>query len=278
MRLSELRAGWRSEFIRHQFDAQVLERSDCIVVRTPANPSYYWGNCLVLPRAPLDTELAYWRGRFDEEITQHQPACQHVAMGVDQADEGQDLPAWRADGFEIHRTRLLGLRAGELRVADKPPQGRVVVRAIAFPGEVNTIIDLECLDDMPFELSGYRRYRQAQFERHARMHAAGQLQWFGLWCDGTLAACCGLMRAAALPGALARFQHVFTHPQWRRRGLCTALVTAASQYAQQQWQAEQVLLMADPSEVAIHLYKSLGYSEVESHWSLQRFSPQDRPA
>ena len=276
MQLSDLRAGWRSEFIRHQFDAQVLERSDCIVVRTPANPRYYWGNCLVLPRAPLDTELAHWLGRFDEEITQHLPACQHVAMGVDEADEGQDLPSWHAQGFEIHRTRLLGLRAGELRAPIKAPHGTVSVRAISFPADVPAIIELECLDDMPFEMSGYRRYRQTQFERHARMHAAGQLQWFGLWCDGTLAASCGLMRAAAASGSLARFQHVLTHPGWRRRGLCSALVAAVSAYALQQWQAAQVLLMADPADVAIHLYKALGYSEVESQWSLQRYAPQDR--
>jgi hypothetical protein len=33
MRQQDLRAGWRSEFMRHRFDAQVQARPDCIVMR-----------------------------------------------------------------------------------------------------------------------------------------------------------------------------------------------------------------------------------------------------
>ena len=55
VRLADLRPGWRTDFILHRFGAEVIEREDCLVVRTPCNPTYYWGNCLHLPRLPTES-------------------------------------------------------------------------------------------------------------------------------------------------------------------------------------------------------------------------------
>ena len=68
MHLSDLMPALRCEFILHHFDAQVMERPDGLVVRTPGNPLYYWGNFLMLPQTPNDADLPHWLRRFEQEV------------------------------------------------------------------------------------------------------------------------------------------------------------------------------------------------------------------
>jgi len=137
---------------------------------------------------------------------------------------------------------------------------------------------LQCAEDHGFEPATYAHHRRQQMQRYAAMAQQGLAAWFGLWCDGTLAAGCGLMRTAAAPGALGRFQHVNTHPAWQRRGLCTALVHAVTAWGRQHWQLSRTVMCADPDDVAIGIYEALGYRRVDAEWGLQRRAPQDLAA
>jgi ribosomal protein S18 acetylase RimI-like enzyme len=274
MQLTDLRPGWRTDFILHRRGAQVLERDDCIVVRTPGNPTFYWGNFLLLPQAPADADLPFWRRRFHDEITAGQPASQHVAIGINGPPAGEDLPSWRADGFEAIEAAVLQLLPAGLRAPAKPPRGDVRFAALDLERDIETIVALECADTHGFEADGYAHYRRLQLQRYAAMAREGAAAWFGVWCDGVLAADCGLMH----DGPLGRFQRVATHPGWRRRGLCSALVHGVSAWGFEHWRLDRILMCADPDDVAIALYESLGYQRIEREWCLQRYAPQDEGA
>jgi ribosomal protein S18 acetylase RimI-like enzyme len=276
MKLDELRPGWRSEFILHRHGAVVGERSDCLVVRTPDNPNFYWGNFLLLPQAPRDDELAHWMDRFDEEITRLQPASQHVALGINGAPSGQALPTWVRAGFEVLPTAVLELRPGELRPPQRAARGAVQVRALNLGHELEAAVALQCADAHGFDPTNYELHRRAQMQRYARMAEAGEALWFGAWCDGELAADCGLMRDGTRPGALGRFQHVSTHPRWRRRGLCSALVHEVSRHGFEAWGLARTLMCADPHDVAIGIYEGLGFRRIDGEWGLQLRAPHDR--
>lgn len=274
MRIAELQPGWRTDLILHRFDGQVIERADCLVVRTPACPTYYWGNCLLLPAAPADADLPRWLARFDEEIGCRQPESRHVAIGVNAPPADEALPAWEAAGFDRFKTTVLRLQPGELLTPARPPRGEVVCRPIHFDTEMELALALQTSDIDGFEPAGYLAYRRQQMQRSAAMARAGVGHWFGVWCDGVLAANCGLMR----DGPMGRFQHVETHPAWRRRGLCSALIHGVSQWGFSQWGLRQIFMGADPDDVAIGIYRSLGYQPVSADWGLQRRAPQDRRA
>ncbi len=276
MKLNDLRPGWRSDFILHRHGALVAEREDCLVVRTPANPHFYWGNFLLLPQAPRDDQLAHWMDRFDEEITRLQPASQHVALGVNGAPGDAQLPTWVDAGFELITTAVLELRPGDLRPPPHAARGEVQVRPLNLAEELEAAVALQCADAQDFEPANYERHRRAQMQRYARMAEAGEALWFGAWCDGVLAADCGLMRDGLQPGALGRFQHVSTHPLWRRRGLCSTLVHAVGRHGLETWGLGRTLMCADPGDVAIGIYEGLGFQRIDREWCLQLRAPHDR--
>ncbi|HSI56695.1 MAG TPA: GNAT family N-acetyltransferase [Ideonella sp.] len=271
MRVDELLPGWRTDCILHRFDAELVERDDCLVVRTPASPNYYWGNCLLLPQAPRDGELDHWLARFHEEISARQPGSRHVAIGINAAPAGELLLAWTAAGFDRNLMTLLQLDPGRLIAPRKPPRGDVEVRPIHFETEMELVLEQQAADTDGYEPVGHALFRRQQMERCAAMARAGMGQWFGAWCDGVLAADCGLMR----DGTVGRFQHVETHPAWRRRGLCSALVHGVSAWGFEHWGLQRLHMGADPEDVALAIYESLGYRRIGAEWSLQRRAPQD---
>jgi RimJ/RimL family protein N-acetyltransferase len=275
MKAAELRPGWRTDLILHAHGGVLAERDDCLVVRTPANPSFYWGNCLLLPQAPADHELAHWEARFDAEILAASPTSSHRSFGINAPPAGEHLPAWLAAGYELIHTAVLRQGPGALRAPARRARGTVEFRPFDLEVELEQVVAQQVVDTEGFDPAGYEEHRRQQMQRYARMARLGQARWFGLWCDGTLAADCGLMRSAAAPGAVGRFQHVGTHPAWRRRGLCTALVHAVTRWGFEQWQLAETFMCADPDDVAIGIYEALGFVRIDAEWGLQKRAPRD---
>ncbi|MES1162113.1 MAG: GNAT family N-acetyltransferase, partial [Rhizobacter sp.] len=111
--------------------------------------------------------------------------------------------------------------------------------------------------------NGYRLFRERQMVRYGAMDRAGLGHWFGVFTSGgELVADCGLFT----DGRLGRFQHVSTHPAWRRRGLCSALVHAVCRHGFEVMQLESLVIIADPLDVAIGLYESLGFVRSADTW------------
>ncbi|WP_374562046.1 GNAT family N-acetyltransferase [Ideonella sp.] len=276
MKIAELRPGWRTDFLLHRVDGEIIERDDCIVVLTPGNEGFYWGNCLMIADTPADADLAHWLQRFDEEVAAGRPGVRHVAIGVNSAvpPEGA-LPAWRDAGFELIEMATLRLFPGQLRTLVEP---RVKtpwrLRPIDFSKDIPAFVDLQCEDAQGHEPPGYRRFRDAQMRRFAQLYALGLGDWFGLWVGDTLVADCGLLR----DGALGRFQNVLVHPAWRRRGLCQALVHSVCRWGFERWGLTELLMCADPADVAIGIYESLGFERFDREWGLQRNPPEDAAA
>jgi ribosomal protein S18 acetylase RimI-like enzyme len=275
VRLAELNLGWQSHLLANRFGAKITERDDCIVLRTPANPTYYWGNCLILPAPPRDDEVARWLARFDDEIASQQPASTHRAFGINAATLSDPLPSWRAAGIdEFDELAVLTLEAaglaGQPAVRDAPS---LVLRALSFPDELELAVEAQvAARDDSFEAEGYRVFRRNAMQRIAAMQAIGTAAWHGALVGEALAASCGLVH----DGRLGRFQFVETHPAWRRRGLCRALVRHVCHHAFRTLGLQRLVMCADPHDVAIGIYRSVGFVQVESHWCLQRRPRSDR--
>jgi predicted GNAT family acetyltransferase len=79
---------------------------------------------------------------------------------------------------------------------------------------------------------------------------------------------------------LARYQNVETHPDFRQRGLAGTLAWQAGRDALASLGAAGTLvIVADPDYVAISIYRSIGFTSVESCIGFQRpeASPGSKP-
>ena len=71
-------------------------------------------------------------------------------------------------------------------------------------------------------------------------------------------------------GGLARYQDVETDPAARRQGLAGTLVWHAGRYGREVLGASTLVIVADPAEVAIRVYRACGFTDVQSQLSLER--------
>jgi RimJ/RimL family protein N-acetyltransferase len=271
--------GWRSHLIFPRFDAEVLPRDDCVVVRTAANPTFWWGNFLLFDHPPREGDAAHWMARFAAEIAAGQPESRHVAFGVD-SDRAFGMPAdFIAAGFSLATGTVLTLQAAQLRVpAWRLPAG-FRFAALDLPRQSAIAIEMQVATDAGATESpdSYRLFRTRQMARYSAMDAAGLGHWFGVFAATgqaeALVADCGLFRTTDAGVALGRFQHVSTHPAWRRRGLCRALIDAVCRHGFEAMGLDTLVIVADPDDVAIHAYEQVGFVRHSDTWCLERKPP-----
>lgn len=236
----------------------VEDRGDHLVVRTPHNPTFWWGNFLLLDGLPAADEHAGWLERFAATF----PDAEHVALGID---------ATTADVAALAGFDALGLRADGLTV--------MTATSVHEPPRPNTDAEyrqLQSDDDWDQSLrlrmgvddegdGGVFARRKAATDR-ARTEA-GHGAWWGAFVDGALASQLGLLRAS--PG-LARFQQVETDPAYRGRGLAGTLVHRASEYGFAELGAESLVMVAEPDYLAVRIYRSVGFADTETQLQLER--------
>ena len=72
--------GWRTDLALLEISGSVLDdRGDHVVVRTPDNPTFWWGNFLMLAGPPADAaDARRWIGAFEAEF----PAAPHALAFV----------------------------------------------------------------------------------------------------------------------------------------------------------------------------------------------------
>ena len=249
--------GYRTDLFFVHFDGEVLDRGDYVVARSPLNPTHYWGNFLVLPHALRPGELAGWRKVFAEEVGRP-PTTQHVALAIDlpEAEVG-DLAGVLEPGFETMRSVVLTSR----QPCHRPewPEG-VVVRELVGDEDWEQAFENQVVCREPrHELEGYRVFKRRQMDRYRRMIDAGLGTWFGAFAGERLVGDLGLFTREGV----GRFQSVGVHPDFRRRGICRALLYEASRYGFDRLGAEVLVIVADPDYHAAQLYESSGFAVTE---------------
>jgi predicted GNAT family acetyltransferase len=257
----ELRSlAWRTDLaLLRAAGSEVEDRGDHIVVRTPANPGFYWGNYLLLDAPAGPDAVPDWLRAFEREF----PDAEHRTFGVDGADGTvDDLAPFRAAGMTIEASTLMTAQA-----VHEPahPNAEATIRALATDEDWAQQVELALTDQ---DLHGGRVFatRRAAAERSLVERGLGQ--WFGAFIDGRLAASMGLFVASE---GLARYQGVMTHPDLRGRGLCGTLVHHAGRFGFDELGVHTLVMVADPDYLAIRIYRSVGFTGSETQLQAARF-------
>ena len=143
------------------FDGSVREAGDHLVVRSPGSPSYYWGNFLLYERLASDADLPAWLADFERDITQPDPACRHVAFGMQADTLHFAMPqAFAEAGFECFGTTTMTLQPGQLRQQPAALGGDFEIRTLDLPREAPRAVDVDvaCNDD-GYQPAAYRLFK-----------------------------------------------------------------------------------------------------------------------
>ena len=237
---------------------RVTDRGDYLVVETPDDPGYYYGNLLVLPAAPQLGEVAFWSRRFADELGK-QPEIRHVTLWWDgtTGDVGA-RDELLAAGFAIEGPQVV-MTAARLSAQEAPLPIRVL-----SPTEVLATAELAWIVGDRHD-EAYRQFLLRRAAWHRELVAQGTAHFHGAFDGETLVASLGLVEL----GDLARYQDVQTRPGYRGRGLAGALLVAASDATR----AQQVVILAEPESLASRVYERIGFRVVERTASACRHPP-----
>ena len=257
----ELRSlAWRTDLaLLRAAGSEVEDHGDHLVVRTPANPTFYWGNFLLLDAPPGPDEAPAWLVAFEKAF----PEAEHRTLGVDGTDVSvDDLAPLRAAGMAIEASTVMTAQA----VHEPPhPNTEAAVRPLATDEDWAQQVELALTDE---ELEGGRVFATRRAAAERSLVDQGRGQWFGAFLDGRLAASLGLFVASE---GLARYQGVMTHPDLRGRGLCGTLVHHAARHGFDELGVHTVVMVADPDYLAIRVYRSVGFTGSETQLQAARF-------
>ena len=247
--------GFRTDVaLRVAEGSEVTDRGGYLVVRSPDNPGFWWGNFLLLRAWPQEGDG--WLDRFAAEF----PQAEHVAIGVDATAVGGPVPA--------EFTALEPATATVLTCADvHAPRHRnqaAEIRPLASDRDWRQSVELNlrCYGE---QTPGDFQQRRTATRR--RLTQAGRAAWFGAFDGGLLVAQLGVCDAG---DGLTRYQDVETDPAARRQGLAGTLVWHAGLFARATFGARTLVIVADPAEGAIRIYRGCGFADAQTQVSFER--------
>ncbi len=239
--------------------SEVVHRDRYVVVRTPANPTYWWGNFLLFADPVGPGEMPERLELFATEL----PGAEHVAFGIDSLDgTAGDVDALLRAGFEVSRDTVL--TASALLPPGQKIDGEI--RPIQGDDDWRQALELHVACVAPDDEHVTEEFLAAQVGAYRALSESPDATWYGAFSDDRLQSWLGLVADGT---GIARFQSVETHPDARRRGLASALVHHAGRTALVNGVATLVIV-ADPGYHAIGIYRVLGFAETETQVQLIR--------
>lgn len=244
----------------HRMRAATLTTyDDYIVVASPLNPHFYWGNYIEVTAGNVNDAH-----RWVTVFRHHFPNTPWVAINL------PDVPttdSYTAAGLTVEHTQCLvnpGLpyyRAAPATYTIRPfnsgsdwQQSHALTYSEA--GEVVSDDGTETFAD----------FLADEYAQRRRQVASGRSQWFGAFDgNGHLVADLGI----TVIGDRARYQHVQTHLHHRCQGLASNLLYVAAQWADATaarlgTQITHRVIAARPRSVASRLYQHLGFHHVHT--------------
>ena len=243
--------------------SEVEDRGDHLVVRSPREPGYWWGNLVLLGDEPAARRCRDW----EQVFTTCHPGATHRAFGIDgvsgESTGCEDLvrQGCTPDVSDV-------MTAGVVR---EPPHPHL--RAVCRPLDLTRAADFDAavavrLANAPRPLpAGHEAFLVRRMETMRAVQLAGHGRWFGAFLDGEMRSGLGLTTDGS---GVARFRSVDTRPDSRGQGLAGTLVHHAAGYGFEVLHATVLVMVADPDDVAISVYRSVGFVTAEKQVTLER--------
>ncbi len=241
--------GWATDLaILEHTGSVVEEHDDHVVVRTPANPDYHWGNFVLVTDADAVDDADRWVGVFGAAF----PRASWVSVGLPRLPAAPD--SWVELGLSLELEDVLSTR--RLPRSTPLPEGYTVRRLDGDDWEqdlARAVADNHATGEEDPE--SFLRFARGQLEARHDLSARDLGAWFGAFADGALVADLGIVRC----GSTARYQDVTTDGGHRRHGLASHLLGVAAQWAADGG-CDQWVIVTEATNPAGRVYRARGFA------------------
>jgi ribosomal protein S18 acetylase RimI-like enzyme len=232
------------------------------VLRTPAGPSYYSGNLLILGEPLVPARLAEWAAVFHDAFDGSE--VRHFRLEwTGPPPTTEERAAYAAAGYEVTTIRCMTTQAAA-PVERLNPALEIRPLREADQGRLKRFL----LDTNPDWSAPFMDFMTASIFLRQQVLEGGW--WLG-WLDGRIAGSMGLF----FDGPLGRFQAVDTHPAFRRRGVARTMVAHLTRHGFDRPQTEQLVIVADRDYFAVRLYEQCGYRTLHPQYELFKPPPAE---
>jgi putative acetyltransferase len=242
----------RSDLHLIEMHGQIEELDGLVVARNPDNPGRYWSNFLLLERTPEASELEH-RLEQARRIFDEMEGNQHLLLRWDGDPLDTEAEA-RASKLGLRWDGGLEMRAAEL---EDVTTEKIRVQPLDLQRDWEAILRLNRLCDST-EGSGDASYDDFKAGVRRAWKAWNATTWWGAFIGQEMVGQCGMVLC---PGQMGRFQAVETHPGFRRRGVCSTLISTVGRHVLHREGCREVLLGADLEGPALALYQRLGFQK-----------------
>ena len=237
------------------------DRGTHLVIRSPENPSYFWGNFILLAQPPVPGGEREVVDAFHTEF----PMADHVSIGIDGDQLSDDArAAFESAGMTVDVATVLTATS-----LSPPREVEAEVRPLASDE------DWEARCRLSFQLypetseETFMTFARAKNVQERKLVTSGLGQRFGAFIDGLLVSTAGIF---VTEEGVARFQSVETHSEHRRKGLAGAVVHAAGRHSLDHLGVRTLVIVADTDGEAIGLYRRLGFADSERQLMMEKRS------
>jgi ribosomal protein S18 acetylase RimI-like enzyme len=268
---------WETHLDVLPVSAEIERRDGYTVVRSPSNPTHYFGNLLLFDDPPRAGDGARWQELFALELG-HDTRIHHCTLVWDRVDGelGSARSEFLERGYDLDDN--IGLVADRGQLRPHPRENRQVEIVTLDPrGDERLwegVLELQTENrDARHAESTYRAYSRRRLDDLREHFRAGRGAWYAAVQPdtGEVVASCGVV----VTDGRGRFQAVDTALAHRRRGIASRLVVDAGRRAESQGGAEQLVIVADTGYHALGLYESLGFERREHTLGVWRVSREE---
>ena len=246
--MSTMSPGWKTDLdILALTGSTITEHDDHLVVKTPHNPDYHWGNCILVLDPTHINDAQKWVNIFKQEF----PEKDWLAVGLPVMPK--DTGAWEAFGIELEQLDVLSTKARPNQV--QAPDGYTTRAFLDSDWEHLTQREIadgisegnypkEAIESFVLETNATRR----------RLCEMGDAAWFGVFHGDLLVSNLGIIRC----GTTGRYQSVETLVSHRRKGLASHLLGVAANWSAES-DCDNWVIVTQETNDAGRVYRRAGF-------------------
>lgn len=240
--------GWATDLAVLEHSGSIIEdHEDHLVVRTPHNPDFFWGNCLFVTDKDTVDDAGRWVAAFRSAF----PEATWVSIGLTRMPDDQD--AWVAQGLDLELDDVLTTRA--LPRQTPLPEGYTVRRLSGEDWAQQVTLSMRENDRTgDYDPEIHERFAQMQAQARRALSEQDLGAFFGAFAGAVLVADLGIVRC----DTTARYQSVSTDEEHRRRGLASHLLGVAARWAADRG-CDQWVIVTEDTNPAGRVYRRLGF-------------------